>query len=351
MPVISVLMPVYNAEKFLTEAIESIINQEFSDFEYIIINDFSNDRTADILKVFQKRDQRIRIINNQARLGIARSLNRGLALARGSYLARMDGDDISDATRFGKQKEFLDCHPEAGIVGSWFRVIDADNRLQWQVSPFCDHKDLFSFSLATNQFCHGSIMGRKEVFRNLQGYNAQFEPADDYDLWLRVMEKYRVYNLADYLYQLRTHQDSVSIKESVLQSQNAVRARLNAIERRELNYKKAMLFSEEWKERCFYYNYGELIQDKKVLICGQGWPGEKTLDLILKIGCELKGLAVIDPAESNRTFRGYSTFGIKEIATLVYDYIVIADQAWLAIRDQLIEQNVDRSKIIYSLYT
>lgn len=115
-------MPVYNAEKFLKPAIESILNQTFSDFELIIIDDNSNDKTADIIKSYN--DNRIKHIVNPNRIGFTNSLNQGLKIAQGDYIARMDADDISDPERFSKEIEFLENNPDIGVCGSWMKIID-----------------------------------------------------------------------------------------------------------------------------------------------------------------------------------------------------------------------------------
>jgi len=115
-PKVTVLMPVYNGEKYLNEAIDSILGQTFKDFKFLIINDGSTDGTADILKSY--KDSRIKVTNNEKNIGLTKSLNKGLKMAKSEYIARMDADDISLPTRLQKQVEFMDSHPKVGVCGT-----------------------------------------------------------------------------------------------------------------------------------------------------------------------------------------------------------------------------------------
>ena len=121
-PRISVLMPAYNSEQYVAESIESILNQTFTDFEFIIINDGSTDNTAKIIDEYAKRDERIKFVNNSKNKGLIGVLNEGLNLARGEYIARMDSDDISLPTRFERQIAYMELHPKCGVLGTWFQM-------------------------------------------------------------------------------------------------------------------------------------------------------------------------------------------------------------------------------------
>ena len=126
----TVLMPVYNAEKYVAEAIDSILNQTFNDFEFLIINDGSTDNSLDIIKSYD--DPRITIINNETNLGLSHTLNKGIELARGEYIIRMDADDISLSIRLEKQIEFMDSNQHIGICGSWIQTFDkSGNQSIW----------------------------------------------------------------------------------------------------------------------------------------------------------------------------------------------------------------------------
>jgi glycosyltransferase involved in cell wall biosynthesis len=132
-PKVSVVMSVYNGEKYLCEAIDSILNQTFENFEFLIVNDGSTDRTLEILQSY--RDPRIKVINNERNIGLTASLNKGLKIAKGEYVARMDADDVSFPHRLEQQKAFLDRNPRVAMVGSWAEVIDESGKTQetWRV--------------------------------------------------------------------------------------------------------------------------------------------------------------------------------------------------------------------------
>lgn len=208
-PKVTVLMPVYNAERYLREAIDSILNQTFRDYEFLIINDASTDNTAKILKSY--KDSRIRIITNTINLGLTKSLNNGLKIAKGEYVARQDGDDDSLPTRFNEQVHFLNQNRNIGLVGSSWYLIDEEGK-NIQICKSYNGKQAIHF------MCHGSVMIRKSALDKIGYYREIFKYAQDYDLWLRFSEKYDVANLQKPLYKLRVHQSSIS--SSKKQEQN-----------------------------------------------------------------------------------------------------------------------------------
>ena len=126
-PQISVVMPAYNAEKYITEAIDSILFQTFKDFEFIIINDASTDSTKDIIESY--KDPRIKLVNNEQNKGVAKSLNIGISVACGKYIARMDADDIALPERFQKQFDFMEQHPNIDVCGSWAKKTGNENEI------------------------------------------------------------------------------------------------------------------------------------------------------------------------------------------------------------------------------
>ena len=202
MPRVSVIMPVYNGEKFVGEAIESILNQTFSDFELIIIDDASTDGTLEVVRKFP--DGRIRIIRNHENIGIARSRNKGLREAQGEYIAVHDSDDISYPERFELQVKFLDNHPEVAAVGSWYVVIDENGEELERVKLWTRDDDIKAVLLKKNQFAHGAMMIRKECLKAVGGYR-HIERCEDYDLCLRLAERYKLANLPRFLYKYRRH--------------------------------------------------------------------------------------------------------------------------------------------------
>lgn len=201
MPRVSVVMSVYNGERYLRQAIESILAQTFRDFEFIIINDGSTDSTAHILA--EVRDERIVLAHNGANIGLTCSLNCGLALARGEYIARMDADDISHPERFARQIAFLDAHPNYGLVGSWFEIIDLDGQVIGQARMMVDHDEIMLFLLHDSHFAHSAVMFRRACIDAVGPYDEAAGHVEDYELWLRISRHFRLYNLPAFLHQWR----------------------------------------------------------------------------------------------------------------------------------------------------
>lgn len=205
-PRVSVLMPVSNGERFLREAIDSILNQTFTDFEFIIINDGSTDRTAEIIEAYG--DPRIRALNNSKSLGVAVSLNKGLDTAQGEYIARMDGDDISLPERLAKQVSYMDAHPEIAASGTWAKDIDADGReLSARCLPFGERMK-YEF-WRPSPIVHPSAIIRASQLGSLR-YDPRLSPAEDFDLWLALKAHYQLGNLPEYLLLYRVHAASVT---------------------------------------------------------------------------------------------------------------------------------------------
>ena len=187
MPIVSILLPVYNAVKDLPRAIHSLLNQTFLDFEVIAIDDGSNDGSSEMLDTFSQKDTRIRVFHqpNAGALGI--TLNNALQHAHGKYLARQDADDASHPTRLENQVQYLDSHPQIGLCGSWAWFIDSGLGPLFSLELPDEHKLLMGYlNKGMNPFVHGSIMGRTDQFRKIGGYRGSY--AEDFDLWLRLAE-------------------------------------------------------------------------------------------------------------------------------------------------------------------
>ena len=205
MPTVSVLMPVYNAERYVAEAVESVLRQTLGDFEFIIIDDGSTDRSLDILREFAARDDRVRLIS-RGNTGYLRALNEGLQRASGELIARIDADDIALAERFERQTDYLRSHSECLVVGCGLLLIDEDGE------PFCEsilpteHEVIDSRHLAgTGSLAHPAAMIRREALLRLGGYRPQCYGAEDHDLWLRLGELGRLANLPEVLMKVRVH--------------------------------------------------------------------------------------------------------------------------------------------------
>jgi glycosyltransferase involved in cell wall biosynthesis len=228
-PRISVLMPVYNCDRYLAEAVDSILNQTVSDFEFIIIDDGSTDRTGLILKGYAEKDSRIRVVS-QRNGGIVSALNKGLALCRADYVARMDGDDISYPERFALQVDYLDNNADCVIVGGGLMGIDEFGK---QLAPYFFARNKITsfrkFPIQVALTVHPLAMIRKPALVELGGYRATFPHAEDYDLFLRIAKYGRLHNLENILFSYRNHQQSVSRQNIELQEMAMAYAELAAL--------------------------------------------------------------------------------------------------------------------------
>jgi glycosyltransferase involved in cell wall biosynthesis len=210
-PRVSVLMSVFNGERYLRESIDSILSQSFSDFEFLIINDGSSDASRSIILAYD--DPRIRLIENEENIGLTQSLNRGLALARGEFIARQDADDISLPARLAKQVAFLDANPHVLLVGSWYQEVDANGTLQQRARVPTDEVELRWALLFFCPFIHSAVMMRKDPVLNEIGYYSdEYEYAQDHELWLRIARRKSLTNLKAYLVKYRRSPDSMTAK-------------------------------------------------------------------------------------------------------------------------------------------
>lgn len=189
-PKVSVLMTVYNGEKFVRESVESILGQTFQDFEFLIINDGSTDRTAEVLHGFQ--DPRVRIINNRENLGAYHSANNGLKLAQGEYVARIDADDIALPGRLEEQAAYLDRHPDVGLVTSGAEVIDENGLLVSVENDVLGPEQIYYSLHFHNCIFHSSVMFRKRTAMDIGGYDKTLKRASDFDLWSRLSTVSRI---------------------------------------------------------------------------------------------------------------------------------------------------------------
>jgi glycosyltransferase involved in cell wall biosynthesis len=208
-PKISVVMPVYKGDEYLSEAVDSILNQTFSDFEFIIICDDPTNETRCILDKYQQNDSRMKIYY-QERQGLVNSLNRGISLAKGEYIARMDADDVSLPTRFEKQVEFMDNNPEIGISGTWVKLIG--KAPEFVLKHPCDHETIQSSMLFFCTIAHPSVILRRETFcKNGLCYNQDETYAEDYGLWVRAATVLRFANIPQLHLYYRMHDSNTNV--------------------------------------------------------------------------------------------------------------------------------------------
>ncbi len=231
-PIVSVVMSVYNGERFLSEAVESILDQSFRDFEFIVINDGSTDLTASILNSYKRNDPRLRVSHQENR-GLVESLNHGCALAQGKYIARMDADDISVKNRLIWQVEFMEKHLEVGVLGGAAEIIDITGKsLGTSFNPIED-RDIRYALLDDCPIWHPTVIMRKDVFVSVGGYRKVVFGAEDYDLWLRIADQYHLANLETVLLHYRLHPCQVTVSKvrtltfSTLAARAAAALRIN----------------------------------------------------------------------------------------------------------------------------
>jgi len=205
-PKVSVVMTVYNAQDYVGRAIKSILDQTFDDFEFIIIDDGSTDRSLSVIKSFT--DKRI-LLKSRPNKGVPASSNEGIALARGSYIARQDADDISSKNRLQKQVEFLDSHTDIDLLGTNYTAVDAKGQIVFVTNMFTRPDDLRLAIVFWNQFGHGSTMMRSSILKKVGGYR-EISIVHDYDLWFRISRVGKMANLKDCLYIWRYHGKSLS---------------------------------------------------------------------------------------------------------------------------------------------
>ena len=221
MPKISVIMPFYNCEKFLDESIWSILNQTFSDFEFIIINDASTDKSEEIVKKYLT-DKRIIYIKNTENKWIVFNLNKVIDLVKGEFVARMDGDDISEKSRFQEQLDFLEKNKDICLVWSFVELIDENWEKIWTLEKNIQNekikKDLFLYS----QFIHPSVMIRTDILKKYK-YREEFLYCEDYDLWFRLIYWWLLTaNLDKYLLKYRIHSNSSSKNSKIITKRNFI---------------------------------------------------------------------------------------------------------------------------------
>ena len=227
MPQVSVVTSVYNGEEYLEECVDSILNQTFQNFEYIILNNGSTDGTASILQRYT--DPRLRIIH-QENLGISKSLNKGINLSNSELIARLDADDFSSPQRLEKQVTFMEKHPDIVLCGSrWLELVG--EKLIKQIVAFVDTDQAIKKSMSLfNPFSHSVVIFRKKTFITAGGYSERFKYSQDYELWLRMLAFGKTLILKEELAVVRMSEQSESHKNARKQKLEALQIRWNAFQ-------------------------------------------------------------------------------------------------------------------------
>lgn len=219
MPAISIILPAYNAELTIKESIESILNQDFTDFELLIINDGSNDNTQKIIESY--KDSRIKLINNEKNYGLIYSLNKGLDNASGKYIARMDADDISMPHRLKRQFDFMEANPEVIVCGSKIRYFGQKKFIPPFKAPKTDY-ECKQYMIYGSCFAHPTTIIRKSILDNYNiKYDDNFYNCEDYKLWLDLMEYGKFYNLQQILLKYRISAQQITQNYNLKQIKNS----------------------------------------------------------------------------------------------------------------------------------
>ncbi len=247
-PTISVIMSVFNSEDYLKEAIESILNQTYKEFEFLIIDDASTDSSAEIIQSF--KDPRIKYIKTEVNLGLTKSLNKALKLAEGEFIARMDADDVSEVNRFEVQYNFLSKNTEFVMAGSLGTLIDENDKVKGDMVVPTDPSEINGAMYFYNQFIHSSVMFNKASILDAGMYNETYKRAQDYELWLRLITKgNKITILPEKLIRYRDHPMNITTVSAGSQSEFASMAQqifiknmlhVDVTTRNIFNYKKVI---------------------------------------------------------------------------------------------------------------
>lgn len=315
-PEITVLMPVYNSDKFVAECLESILNQTFENFEFLIINDGSTDKSVEIIEGYD--DPRIRLVHNEENIGLTKSLNKGLNLAKGSYIARIDADDISLPHRLKKQFQFMEKNPDIDACGSWVKIIGQDTL--WQ-SALTD-TDIKIRLLFHNNLYHPTAMFKKDCF----AYPESYKQSQDYAVW--AFNKLKLANIPEVLLEYRLHEGQIGKISGKHQGNLADNIRLELLNKlgiepshEEFDLHKS-IGSDEFKDKSPDYlkaarvwinrlieankgknlypavNFEDFLEQKFFSIC------ENNLNLGLKTWFEYKKLACYNKTKSKLLLKG-----------------------------------------------
>lgn len=233
-PFVSVVMPAFNAAKYIDLAIQSILNQTYPNFEFIIINDASTDNTKNKIEYYKNKDKRIILLNNKKNLGVTESLNKGLARAKGKYVVRMDADDWSYPKRILTQVQLMESNPKIVISGSYINICDDKLKCiglrKYKIDDINIRKHMFRYS----PFAHPATIWRAKDIKE-ERYSTSAMNAEDYELYFRIGKRGLFMNIDEPLLKLRMHNNSISYSVSNMQSNMTIWIRWNAA--RNLGYK------------------------------------------------------------------------------------------------------------------
>ncbi|WP_181316219.1 glycosyltransferase [Photobacterium iliopiscarium] len=220
---ISVILPIYNADKYLHQALDSILNQTYKEFELICLDDGSTDNSLSIINKYAEQDNRVVIVTRENK-GLIYSLNEGINLAKYNYIARMDADDISHPTRFSQQIEYLKKNKDVAVIGCSYNYINEKNEITGSRKLFSSSKYTRALSLFGSPFCHPSVMFNRNVIGDDLYYDENYKYAEDYELWIRLSSNYELNNLKEILLDYRVLSTSISREHEIQQKEAMIKA-------------------------------------------------------------------------------------------------------------------------------
>lgn len=223
-PLVSIIMAVYNGEKYVKETIDSILRQSYDNFELILIDDCSTDSTLDILQSYT--DSRIKVYHNEVNRKLAASLNIGIKKASGKYIARMDADDLFEKNRLQLQVKYMETHPETDVLGGNYKAFDG---AKYKSDYPQNHDAIKTGLMFENTVCHPAVMFRKDAIHTW--YDESFAASQDYDLWTRLIDNHTFHNLKNILMRYRVHQGQTVKTASAAQKQGATSSRVRMMEK------------------------------------------------------------------------------------------------------------------------
>jgi len=202
-PLVSVIMPAFNSQEYISEAIESILKQSLRKFELLIIDDCSKDNTFKIAKRYAEKDKRIRVYRNEKNIKIARTLNKGIKLSKSNFIARMDADDVSNSERLFVQYKTLLKNKRVAVVGSDMQIIDKDGKIISKRNYPSSNRELKKIMFKYSPFAHPVVMYKKDRIMEFGGYDNTKVPCEDIDLWFKLGSKYNFASIGEYLLKYR----------------------------------------------------------------------------------------------------------------------------------------------------
>lgn len=264
-PILSVLMPVFNSEQFVAEAIDSILNQTFKDFEFLILDDASTDKSFEIIKDFENKDSHIKVYQNEKNLGVVESRNKLIELSQGKYIAWIDSDDIALPNRFEKQIKFLEEHPEIGLVGAYPVIIDENSKKtgKWwfETDPQKLKIELFFHS----PFLSSSIVIRKSALPQ-NYYDSRFPVAEDFDLYSKISENSEIANIHETLVKYRINSKGLSKSNSEKMENLSVQVIKECAERLGIKLEKSTIKNLRKPKTASKIAFEEISEIEKSLI-------------------------------------------------------------------------------------